>query len=159
RSSRLSRIACALTAFTAALLVAAPMASADRIAFVSDRDGNAEIYSVRPDGSDLQRVTSFPGADVDPAFSPDGRLIAFSRDMDGLGNYQLFTVRPDGTGLRRISQSPRSDRYPAWSPDGASVAFRSNRASTDRERNFDIWVAGRDGSNPTRLTNDPALDS
>ena len=54
----------------------------------------------------------------------------------------------DGSNLRRLTNHAAKDRSPSWSPDGRQIAFSSNR-----DGNFDIYVMGEDGSNPTRLTN------
>src|SRR5262249_23765031 len=53
-----------------------------KIAFVSSRDGNLEIYSMNPDGSDQRNLTNSPGDDYTPAWTPDGRHIAFSSMRD-----------------------------------------------------------------------------
>src|SRR5919198_3817625 len=67
-----------------------PSVVANRIAFVSDRDGNDEIYSMRPDGSDVLRLTNDPGHDLQPAWSPDARQIAFISDRGG--SYQIWVM-------------------------------------------------------------------
>ena len=57
------------------------------------------------------------------------------------------------SGLTNITNSPASDRQPAWSPDGTRIAFISNR-----EGNYELYVANADGSRIARLTDDPGND-
>ncbi len=67
------------------------------LAFMSNRDGNAEIYVVNRDGSNLRRVTNHPMADVTPTWSPTGTQLAFTSDRGGTP--QVYIVNLDGTGL------------------------------------------------------------
>ena len=71
-----------------------------RVAFMSLRDGNWEIYIASTDGSDPRRLTTNPANDGLPAWSPDGRHIAFVTDRDG--EWAVWVMRPDGTGKRRL---------------------------------------------------------
>lgn len=92
-----------------------------RIAFTSDRDedGNAEIYTVDPDGSDLEQVTGTADGeviDITPAWSPDGNRIAFGRARPDEKGFDIYTIRLDGSELRRITNNDRFDSRPAWSP-------------------------------------------
>jgi len=123
-----------------------------RLAFVSNRDGNAEIYTVNADGSNLHRITENPTIDDTPAWSPDGQRIAFTSDRDG--NNEIYVMQADGQALIRLTYHPGNDTLPAWSPDGKHLAFIS-----DRNGNFDIYTMDFDGHAPTRLTDDPARDS
>jgi tetratricopeptide (TPR) repeat protein/predicted Ser/Thr protein kinase len=79
-----------------------PEASPDgqRVAFMSLRDGNWEIYVANLDGSGLRRLTDNPANDGLPAWSPDGRFIAFVSERDG--NWAVWVMRADGTGQRRL---------------------------------------------------------
>jgi Tol biopolymer transport system component len=117
-----------------------------RIAFVSTRDGNAEIYVIRPDGSGLTRLTSNPATDGGPALAPDGTKIAFHSNRDG--NSEIYVMNSNGSGLRRVSNHPANDSLPSWSPDGAWIAFTSNRDGVNS-----IYVMREDGSDLGRLTN------
>src|SRR5260370_29979921 len=72
------------------------------IAFVSNRNGPpGEIYVMNPDGSGQRNITNSPASETRPAFSPDGKKIAFIRDFQG-----LFLMNPDGTGQTRILDGP-----------------------------------------------------
>lgn len=121
------------------------------VAFVTDRDGNPEIYAVNADGSGLRRLTDNEVLDGSPAWSPDGSLLAFHSQIDG--GLDIYVMQPDGTGVTRLTDHPAADYQPAWSPDGTRIAFVS-----DRDGNADIWVINADGSNPQRITADPAQD-
>jgi TolB protein len=134
-------------ALALALLLVLPAAAADpgRIAFVSNRDGNSEIYVMDADGSDPVRLTNDGAADIYPAWSPDGSRIAFVSSGDG-SSLHIFTMRPDGTDVARLNESLWFESDPAWSPDGTRIAFRGDSS--------DIWVVNADGSDPVRLTTD-----
>ena len=73
------------------------------------------------DGSERIRLTTDPDADFDPAWSPDGRRIAFRTHRDG--NEEVYVMNADGSEQRNASRSPGGDYSPAWSPDGKWIAF------------------------------------
>ncbi|WP_396623355.1 hypothetical protein [Luteitalea sp.] len=85
-----------------------------RLAFMTNRDGNMEIYVVNRDGSSLRRVTRHPGNDSTPTWSPAGNQIAFTSDRSG--SPQIYIVDADGIGQpRRITSESWADRA-TWSP-------------------------------------------
>jgi len=85
-----------------------------RIAFMTNRDGNMEIYAVNRDGSGMRRVTNHPGNDSTPTWSPAGNQIAFTSDRSG--SPQIYIVDADGMGQpRRITSEAWADRA-TWSP-------------------------------------------
>ena len=97
-------------------------------AFVSDRDGNLEIYTAKVDGSEVVRLTDDEAADRWPAFSPDGAYIAFSSERTG--NWATFIMRVDGSGVQQISGVDGSDdKYPTFSPDGKWLAVVRDEAA------------------------------
>ncbi|NJN19828.1 MAG: hypothetical protein HC822_28125 [Oscillochloris sp.] len=124
-----------------------------RLAFVSDRDGNPEIYI--SDLSDTQplRLTSDPGQDLHPSWSPDGLSIFF--ESNRTGNWEIFAINVDGNSEpRNLTNHPANDGNPAVSPDGETLAFAS-----DRNGNFEIYRWPLEGqSQPVNLTNNPAAD-
>lgn len=96
-----------------------------RIAFVTQRDGNREIYLINADGSNLVNLTRHPSEDWTPAWSPDGKEIAFSSNRQG--NWEIFVINADGTNLRQITNDGTGNISPVWSPDGKTMAFSSRR--------------------------------
>lgn len=121
-----------------------------RIAFVSTRDGNSEIYSMLPDGSGLERLTFDAAEDVEPSWSPDGSRLVFS---GGLSNDarsgELFVMNQDGSGRIQLTNNLVPDMAPAWSPDGSRIAFQRQDAPGG---NWDIYTMSVDGTNIVRLT-------
>ena len=134
---------------------------ADRVlAFTSFRAGAAQIFTVNADGSGLRRLTFTRGAAFEgaPAFSPDGRRIAYV-----CGNFELCIMNADGSSPVRLTTNdwPREFRYdrdPAWSPDGTKIAFTRSRKGRDG-----IWIINTDGSGlhqlpvPTGLNANPSF--
>jgi Tol biopolymer transport system component len=100
--------------------------SPGQIAFVSNRDGNLEIYVVTADGSSMANITRSPHAEHSPAWSPDGRHIAFVSGSDE--SFDIFVAQPDGTGPVNLTSSP-APYYGGltWSPDGTRLSFYSRR--------------------------------
>lgn len=82
----------------------------DWIYFVSDRNGNKDIFRVRPDGSNLLQLTSSPNDETLPTTSPDGALMLFRMSGD------LFSMQTDGTNLRRLTQTPEREGRSVWLP-------------------------------------------
>ena len=125
------------------------------IAFVSDRDGNAEIYAVNTDGSDPRNLTNHAANDHSPVWSPDGTRIAFISDRDG--NEAVYLMNADGSDQHRLmsnpSESARGMGVPAWSPDGRSLAvavrYFGSPSSGELSR---IYVVDADGANLRCLT-------
>jgi Tol biopolymer transport system component len=136
--------------------LSAPTWSPDgsQIAFVSDRDGNPDIWVMDSDGSNQVNLTSHDAKDHSPAWSPDGEWIAFASVRDSL-YWELYLIRPDGSDLQRLTWwEDASDLSPTWSPDGTRLAFASKR-----DGNWEIYAMHRDGSNLVRLTDNPADDT
>jgi Tol biopolymer transport system component len=137
----------------ASILPGAAEAAGGRIVLASARDGDEEIYLVRPDGTGLTRLTRNRVSDHSPVWSPNGRRIAFVSDRDG--DEEIYLMRADGKRLRQLTRNGRradgtaiADLLPAWSPDGRRIAFASNRARGQ----LDIYVVNVDRTGLRRLT-------
>jgi len=122
------------------------------LAFVSERDGNSEIYLINVDGTGLLRLTDHAGFDGDPAWSPDGKRIAFASDR--AGDSDIYVMNADGSNVIRRTKTPEevtflrngSSSAPAWSADGKTIAFSSLR---DGQLRIHVMSADGDWANPT----------
>ena len=86
----------------------------ERLAFVSDRDGDREIFVLHLETGDLRQITHNDVLDSRPSWSPDGRRIAFSSRR--AGQRDIFVMNADGSDNRRLTTDRGLDRTPAWSP-------------------------------------------
>lgn len=120
-----------------------------RIAFVTSRDGNEEVYTMKPNGTGLLRLTNSEAGDAAPTWSPDNQQIAFMSNRDG--NWNIYVMNKDGTGQRQLTSGPGNYRLPAWSPDGSYIAFNSDRLNPGVAV-YAIYVMRTDGSQQTQLT-------
>jgi Tol biopolymer transport system component len=115
-----------------------------------------EIYVLEAHGRyrKWKRLTDNDAEDYGPAWSPDGKKIAFTTYRDG--NYEVYVMKANGKKPKNLTQNPARDGYwpPSWSPDGQKIAFVS-----DRDGNYEIYVMDADGGNQTNLTNHPDSDA
>ena len=96
------------------------------IAFMSDRDGNWEIYLMDPDGSNLFNLTDHPDSDGVPIQVPGQSRLAFASNRDGAG-LDLFVMDLESKHVTNITHTPESNEIPiAWSPDGKHLAFAAD---------------------------------
>ena len=118
----------------------------NKIVFHSDRDGDFEIYRMRPDGSNVVQLTDNDVDDLGPAVSPDGTQIAFWSGRDGV--QEIYVMAADGSNPSPVTNDGRADRHPAWSPNGQRIAFEKNVGSTT-----EVYTIRVDGTGEVRLTN------
>ncbi|MGV3616258.1 MAG: S41 family peptidase [Fimbriimonas sp.] len=101
----------------------------------------SDLWSVPRAGGQASRLTTAPGVETAPRFSPDGKTIAFSGFYDGNGD--VFIVPAEGGVPKRLTAHPTNDRVVGWTPDGASVVFSSGMLSnTDQPRLFTVPIKG-----------------
>ena len=135
-----------------------------KIAFDSDRDGERvggtiqersakEVYFSDYDGENQKRLTVYRSLNIMPAWSPDGRSIAYISFRRGRGGNIFIANIFQGT-QDDLTQDKGENWLPAWSPDGTRIAF-----SSTRDGNPEIYIANRDGSNVRRLTENRAIDT
>jgi TolB protein len=122
-----------------------------QVAYVTGAGPTEDIHVSNVDGSGHRVVAAHPSRDADPAWSPDGRRLAFATERDGNG--EIYVVDADGSGAVRLTDDPSADSHPTWSPDGTRIAFASRRFGS-----AEILVMNADGSNVVRLTSHVASD-
>ncbi|MGH7712284.1 MAG: TolB family protein, partial [Gemmatimonadaceae bacterium] len=105
-------------------------------------DLQGSIWTLPADGGAAKRITDEYNDARQPAWSPDGKWIAFQGYR--AGGYDIWVIGPDGSGMRQLTSGPFDDREPMWSHDGSRIAFSSDRsdvASTGPiAGNYNIWV-------------------
>jgi TolB protein len=123
-----------------------------RIALVMSESGGAsDIFTVRPDGSRLRRVTSNRAIEVSPSWSPDGEQLAFVSDRSGAP--QIYLMSAGGGDERRLTFNGSYNTHPVWSPDGEWIAYE-----TRVDGQFDIWVIDPEGTVNVPLVTHPRSD-
>jgi Tol biopolymer transport system component len=129
------------------------------IAFTSERNGSADLYRMRADGSGVERLTDDPAYDDQAAFSPDGSQIVFvSTRATGTANLWILDLKTKAA--HPLTSGQGGDFRPAWSPDGKWIAFSSDRESSlpyakgrwEHLHLVDIYLIRPDGSGLKRLS-------
>jgi TolB protein len=130
-----------------------------------------DVYTARPDGSDLRRITNHTGYDAEATISPDGSRIVFTSTRDG--DIDIYTMNPDGSGVRRLTTEVGYDGGAFFSPDGTQIVYRAAHPRTPEDsarfrqllaRNvvgvgpLDIMLMNADGSNKRRVVSNGAAN-
>jgi TolB protein len=131
------------------------------LVFVSDITGNDDLWIITEDGNNQRQLTTNPGIDKDPAWSPTGDVILYASDQANRivvtetgskpdpGLTEIFSITPDGATILQLTDAAGSSFDPTWSPTGETIAFVS-----DRNGDGDIFTTRANGDLPLLLTVD-----
>ena len=123
-----------------------------------------DIFTARPDGSDLKQLTNTPGYDAETTISRTGKLV-FTSMRDG--DLDIYTMDANGKNVRRLTNELGYDGGPFWSYDGKLIVYRAYHPTTEKEKEeytsllkqnlirpttLEIWVMNADGSNKRQVT-------
>lgn len=124
-----------------------------------------DIFTAKPDGSDLKQLTNTDGYDAETTISRQAKLV-FTSTRDG--DLDIYTMDSNGKNVRRLTNELGYDGGPFWSRDGKQIVYRAYHPQTEKEKAdyrallkqnlirptvLDIWVMNADGSNKRRVTN------
>ncbi|MCK6449201.1 MAG: hypothetical protein L6Q99_22620, partial [Planctomycetes bacterium] len=125
-----------------------------KILFVSERDGNREVYICNADGTNQRNISRDPAMDIHPSWSHDGTRLLFSsnRGNKDPDDYDIYEMNVDGSNVRRVTSGPEIDTYASWSPDGKRIV---TRRVIDGKTNNEVFVMNADGSGAVNLTKAP----
>jgi len=118
-----------------------------RLVFVMSVNGGWQLFTINPDGTDLQQLTNLPPTGfpvLDPVYSPDGSQVVFSHDMTGA--VELYVVNADGTDLRQVTHDNGENLFPIWSPDGLRILFSRLYISSNQFFDHHLASINPDGS-------------
>ncbi|MBA3534951.1 MAG: PD40 domain-containing protein [Ardenticatenales bacterium] len=133
-----------------------PVISPDgsQVLFAGNLNTDPDIFSMAMETGKSVNLTNSPGYDIQPAWSPDGKFIAFTSEREG-GDVDLWVMEGDGNNPRRVAQTPGEDQLGSWSPDGERIAY-----SNKDELGESLWVVDVASGETTRLTeNESGTDS
>jgi uncharacterized protein YjdB len=117
-----------------------------RIAFSSNRGGSYDLYLMDADGRNRRRLTTDPGNEGEPTWTPDGSRIVYTATPRG-GQPQLYALLPDGPPPRALTTGPGGNHSPAVSADGRTLAFVSTR-----DGNQEVYLMPAAGGEAHRVT-------
>ena len=141
-----------------------------------NRVGDYEMFVMKADGTGARKLATKPAQDNNPAWSPDGRRLAFQAETQGRNTdrtIDIYVMNADGSGLRRITREPTYDTTPSWSPNGTRLAFSSvdlldvaatlssasatasSKGNQDSSNQSGIYTMRADGTGLRQLTHEP----
>ena len=123
----------------------------ESIVFTSERDGDRNIYLMKINGSEIEKLTTHESDDYEPTFSPDGESIVFTSERDG--NKEIYIIYLRDKKIENLSNNQGDDWNPRFYPDNQKIVFQSSR-----DANWEIYMMNLNGSNQTNLTNHPSTD-
>jgi TolB protein len=124
-----------------------------------------DIFTAKPDGSDLKQLTNTPGYDAETTITLDGKKLVFTSMRDG--DLDIYTMDANGKNVRRLTNELGYDGGPFWSYDGKDIVFRAYHPTTEQQKTdytellkqslirpttLEIWVMNADGSNKRQVT-------
>jgi Tol biopolymer transport system component len=130
-----------------------------------------DIYTAKPDGSDLKRLTNSPGYDAEATISRDGKKIVFTSMRNG--DLDVYTMDADGKNVRQLTHELGYDGGPFFSYDGKKIVYRAQHPKDEKEEadykqllsrglirpgNLEIWVMDADGKNKRQITHNGAAN-
>jgi TolB protein len=130
-----------------------PSWSPDGRYLVFSREG--ALFRASAIGGPARRVGRGLGNASDPAYSPDGKLIAYDYRRPGFSIREVYVMHADGTGIRQVTKLRQVSGLPAWSPDGTRIAFQSNI----RLGHYEIYTIGVDGTGLAQVTASTTTDA
>jgi Tol biopolymer transport system component len=130
-----------------------------------------DIYTAKPDGSDLRRLTNAHSYNAEATITRDGKKIVFTSTRNG--DLDIYTMDADGSNVRQLTHELGYDGGPFWSYDGKKIVYRAEHPQTPQEiedykgllsrglirpGNLEIWVMDADGSNKRQITRNGAAN-
>jgi TolB protein len=118
-----------------------------KLLFVSEVNGSRDVWIADANGENPVPLTDDAGTEDQPAWSPDGRQVAYAAFPKDGGSFDLWLVNADGSGRRRLTTTPANEIFPTWHPNGAELVY-----VTDADGNFDLYAIDvKDGRTAPRV--------
>ncbi|HSE25001.1 MAG TPA: hypothetical protein VLB68_25295 [Pyrinomonadaceae bacterium] len=124
-----------------------------------------DIFTAKPDGSDIRQLTKTPGYDAETTVTLDGKHLVFTSMRDG--DLDIYSMNADGSNVKRLTNELGYDGGPFWSYDGKQIVYRAFHPETEKQKTdyssllkqnlirpttLEIWVMNADGSNKRQVT-------